>query len=291
MDKKTKCPHCGAHHSDREDDIWAQMMDGGKSDLCMNCNKPMGSPQDLPEEDAGEKIEKSVPASNDNQTTKFWGITLFLLCVVFFLNKKFNVFQSKEDIPHLIYEIVFVLVVSSAVAFGKTRQKLTYLLIWLGIFLVFMVGYSFRSEVTGVKNRVMAELLPDKGFQERANSIRFPVSADGHFYVRANVNGVPIRFLADTGASHIVLTPRDAEKIGIDATTLKFDRIYETANGRVRGSFIRISDFEVGGFHLKKIGASVNEVNMGESLLGMTFFKRLERYEVKDDMLTLYWKE
>jgi predicted aspartyl protease len=39
---------------------------------------------------------------------------------------------------------------------------------------------------------------------------------DGHFYIIAEVNGTPIMFLADTGASHIVLSPADAEKLGIE---------------------------------------------------------------------------
>ena len=60
-------------------------------------------------------------------------------------------------------------------------------------------------------------------------------------------------------------------------------------NGTVRGSSIRITDFRIGEIHLREIGASVNEAEMRNSLLGMTFFKRLKSYEVKNDVLTLYW--
>ena len=100
---------------------------------------------------------------------------------------------------------------------------------------------------------------------------------------------MPILFLADTGASHIVLAPGDARKLGIAIEDLSFDRVYHTANGTVRGSSIRIDEFRVGSIHLEDIVASVNEAEMGRSLLGMTFFKRLNSYEVHNDVLTLYW--
>jgi len=62
-------------------------------------------------------------------------------------------------------------------------------------------------------------------------------------------------------------------------------------NGTVRGSSIRIANLRTGEIHLKEIGASVNEAEIRNSLLGMTFFKRLKSYEVKNDVLTLFWSE
>jgi aspartyl protease family protein len=173
--------------------------------------------------------------------------------------------------------------------FEEVRQKLRNLSIWGGIVLLAMVGYSYRHEIAGVKDRVVATFAPATGFQESANAIGFPVSADGHFYIRAMVNGVPITFLADTGASHIVLSPGDADKLGLRPERLHFDRIYETANGTVRGSTISIDELAIGTFHMNDLMASVNEAPMRHSLLGMNFFSRLARYEVKADVLTLYW--
>ena len=154
-----------------------------------------------------------------------------------------------------------------------------------------IVGYSYRHELTGVKNKVLAELVPAKGVQSTLDSISFPVSSDGHFYIRAFVNEIPITFLVDTGASDIVLSPNDAKKLGFEISELKFNRIYETANGTVRGSSFRIDDLKIGAIQIKDMEASINEANMRNSLLGMTFFKQLRSYEVKNDVLTLYWLE
>ena len=170
------------------------------------------------------------------------------------------------------------------------RQNLKYLGIWSVIFLLVLVGYSYRHEVSAVKNRVMAELLPRKGFQGQQGSMSFPIAADGHFHIRATLDGTPMNFMVDTGASHIMLSAGDARKLGIRLDTLRFDRIYATANGRVPGALVRIGDFRVGDMHLKDVIVSVNKVAMNHSLLGMSFFKRLPRYEVHDDVLTLYWK-
>ncbi len=208
-----------------------------------------------------------------------------------YLNRTFNVFSLKEDSGQIIYEILLILIVSSTLASGKIRQNFGYLAVWAGIFLILITGYSYRHELSGVGEKILAELVPAKGFRKTPDSISFPVSSDGHFYIRAKVNGIPIIFLADTGASHIVLSPDDAGKLGIEIDTLNFDRFYATANGTVRGSSIRIADFRIGEIHLKEIGASVNEAKMRNSLLGMTFFKRLKSYEVKNDVLTLYWSE
>jgi aspartyl protease family protein len=234
----------------------------------------------------------------DSETKANWNFNISYFIVVFLLlglliglNRTFEVLTFKEDSGQLVYEILLILIVSSALASGKILQNLKYLAIWAGIFLILMTGYSYRYELSSIKEKVLADIIPAKGFQKTPDSISFPVSSDGHFYIRAAVNGIPVTFLADTGASDIVLSPSDAEELGFETDELRFDRFYETANGTVRGSSIRIADLKIGKIHLKEIGASVNEAEMRKSLLGMTFFRRLESYEVKKGVLTLYWSE
>ncbi|MCG8548909.1 MAG: TIGR02281 family clan AA aspartic protease, partial [Desulfobacterales bacterium] len=229
--------------------------------------------------------------SDRNFNTGFFIIAVLLSGLVIWLNRTFDVITLKEDSGRIAYEILAILIVSSGLASGKIGQNLKYLAIWAGIFLIMMTGYCYRHEMATIKDKVLAEFVPGKGFRKTPDSISFPVSSDGHFYIRAEVNGIPVTFLADTGASHIVLSPHDAEKLGIRKENLRFDRFYETANGTVRGSSIRIADFRAGTIHLKEIGASVNEAEMSNSLLGMTFFRRMKSYEVKNDVLTLFWNE
>jgi aspartyl protease family protein len=280
-DNIVACPHCGNANLQPSKD-WMRIMGGGESVCCSNCKEAIHWNQ------------TSGPSGSDKTNNRKFSISFFIISVlllgfVLYLNRTFAVLSFKKDLARIVYEVLIVLFVSSFLAYGKIGQKFKYLAIWAGIFLILMAGYSYRFELAGVKDKVLAEFIPAMGFQKDPNTISFPVSSDGHFHIRAEVNGIPITFLADTGASHIILSPGDAAKLGIRMDKLDFDRIYETANGNVRGASIQIADLRIGDIHLKAIGASVNGAEMRNSLLGMTFFKRLKSYEVKNDVLTLYW--
>jgi len=232
--------------------------------------------------------ESTMPCNN-HPRLRFAVIALALIALVSGLNLTFGTLSPKEDLGQIIYGFLMILITASALAFGNPGRKLRHLLIWFMIFVAGMVGYSYRHELSVAKERVLAELIPGRGIPKALHAANFPVSENGHFYIRATVNGTPVLFLADTGATGIVLSPKDAKKCGFRLSDLTFDRVFRTANGMVRGSSVRLDTMAVGAFRLEDIAASVNEAPMHESLLGMTFFERLERYEVNGDVLTLYW--
>lgn len=279
------CPHCGSKNNVTPE-TWMGIMNKSRSVCCHECSRRVDNVQGFISPVQGDKT-----GNNQKFNITFFLVSALLLCLIIYLNRIFNIFSIEKDWGQLAYEIVLVLVVSSALASGKIRKNFKYLAIWGGIFIVFLTGYSYRFELAGIRDRIMIELIPSKGIQEKPGAISFPVSSDGHFYIRAEVNGVPVIFLADTGASDIVLSPHDAARLGINLNDLHYDRFYETANGNVRGSSIQIDDLKISALHLKNIRASVNEAEMRNSLLGMTFFKRLKGYEVKNDLLTLYWEK
>ena len=221
---------------------------------------------------------------------KFLLIVVSLSCLVYYLNMKFPTLDFRDNPWQILYGMLVIVFVSWILAGGKIGKNLKYLFIWTGMFLILITGYSYRHELDHVRQRVVAEILPASGLQQSPGSVSFPVSSDGHYHIIAKVNGIPITFLADTGASNIVLSPADARKIGMNPATLTFDRVYQTANGEVRGSSFRIADLQIGKMHMENVAASVNEVHMANSLLGMSFFDRLAGYDVKRDILTLHWR-
>ena len=109
----------------------------------------------------------------------------------------------------------------------------------------------------------------------------------GHFVVEIEVNGIAIRFLVDTGASDVILSPADAARLGFNLSDLRYIRTYRTANGIVQGAPVRLDRVAVGPIALTNVRASVNGAPMRRSLLGMSFLSRLSGYEVRDDRLTL----
>ncbi len=277
-DKSNICPKCATENSPISD-AWLKMMNDSEPVRCANCNEPL-------HDSRNSDLDKSVGIGFFR---RFLSIAACLFGVIFFLNSSFDVLSMDKDLGSISYVIVLVLFISLMLAYGKLTQKFKQLSIWAGIFIIFIIGFSYRYELSIIKDKVLAELIPAKGYQNSIESISFPVSTDSHYYIRASVNGIPITFLVDTGASDIVLSPKDAEKLGYNKSELNFNRFYETANGKVRGSSIQLSEFEIGHIHLSKLDASINEAEMSNSLLGMTFFKKMNKFEFKNDLLTLYW--
>jgi clan AA aspartic protease (TIGR02281 family) len=111
----------------------------------------------------------------------------------------------------------------------------------------------------------------------------------GHFVVDAEVDGTPLTFLIDTGASDIVLSQADARQLGLEPRTLDYSRSYQTANGVVRAAPVQLRELRLGQLHLHDLDASVNERPLPVSLLGMSFLGRLQGYEVTDGRLILRW--
>jgi aspartyl protease family protein len=128
----------------------------------------------------------------------------------------------------------------------------------------------------------------NKPTDEVEKTVSFDAGSNGHFYVPAALNGKNVDFIADTGASDIFLTQEDAKKIGISTYNLNYSLIYNTANGQVKAAQTNVQSLAVGPIVLNNIPVSISENNGGVSLLGMAFFNKLSRYEVKEGKLTLY---
>lgn len=114
-------------------------------------------------------------------------------------------------------------------------------------------------------------------------------NANGHFVVEAEVNGTPITFVVDTGATDIIISADDAARAGFRPHQLNFSKSYRSANGIVRGAPVRLRSLRVGQIEMYDVEASVNEVDIGISLLGVAFLSRLDGYQVEGNKLVMAW--
>jgi len=112
-------------------------------------------------------------------------------------------------------------------------------------------------------------------------------SSDGHFWADGEVNGRSVRFLVDTGATAVALTPEDAQKLGIDTAQLNYGYKVVTAGGQIRAASVRIASITVAGARLDNVDALVIEKGLDTSLLGMTYLGRLSRFEATRGALVL----
>ena len=122
---------------------------------------------------------------------------------------------------------------------------------------------------------------------EGGQAVVFRRARGGHFIVEADVDGVTIPFLVDTGASDLVLSPADAQRLGFDLARLRYDRVFITANGRVKAASVVLSTVAIGPIVVHNVRASVNGVAMEGSLLGLSFLDRIGGYRVERNTLTL----
>jgi aspartyl protease family protein len=122
-----------------------------------------------------------------------------------------------------------------------------------------------------------------------ANTISYRPDRAGHVYLEAAVNGVPIRFIVDTGASFVTLRPEDARAAGIGGADLHFTMRSATANGQVRVAPVTLRELRLGQLTMEDVDAVVVESAMPISLLGVSFLKRLDGYEMRDGALVMSW--
>jgi aspartyl protease family protein len=111
-------------------------------------------------------------------------------------------------------------------------------------------------------------------------------SQDGLFYVDARVNGRPVRFLVDTGASHVTLSARDAARVGLDPAATRYAAM-ETANGRTSVRWTRLGRVELAGRRVEDLPAAVMDNGLDVSLLGQDMLSRLDSVTITGDRLNL----
>jgi aspartyl protease family protein len=194
-----------------------------------------------------------------------------------------------STIAEIVISLSFVvLLISGLIARrrGAGGMMFKYATAWIVIAAVLLIAYGMKDEAVQLGRKLLAELVPSMGLQGD-NAMSFRASSNGHFMVEALVDGKPIQFMVDSGASDVTLSLRDAERLGMDRASLKFDRTYQTANGVVRGAPVRLKRVEIGSVVVDDVRASVNEAPMGTSLLGMSFLSRLSAWRVEGDRLTL----
>lgn len=197
---------------------------------------------------------------------------------------------SPSDKQNAIYFIILLIPMILGIFSNRNMtigKMMKYCGVWLGFCLVFIIGYSYRYELIGVKNRVTAELNPSKVMVNQQGQLVLQAANDGHFYLDAMVNKKPLRFMVDTGASSISLSIADATLLGIDIEKLSFNIRYETANGTIFGAPVTLAEFEAAGLKFQDVKAAVNGGKLDVSLLGMSFLRKFKRFEFSEDKLIL----
>lgn len=163
-------------------------------------------------------------------------------------------------------------------------RVMTYALAWIAIFGAGFVLFTFRDNLDYVWQRIRAEAT---GAPVReGKELRVPMAIDGHFWIPAEVNGVRVRFLVDSGATMTTVDQAIAAKAQIDVQGAPHE-VVKTGNGFVRVAVGQVSDFEVG--PMVRHNFAVHVTNNGDDLnvLGMNFLSTLQSWGVEGRWLVM----
>lgn len=119
-------------------------------------------------------------------------------------------------------------------------------------------------------------------------SLTLAANRQGHFQTDARVNGRPMGFMVDTGASVVVLRASAAAQAGIRPIPADYTVTASTANGEVKAAPARLDRVEIGDITIFDVPAMVlPDTVLSQNLLGVSFLSRLKRYEVANGRMVL----
>ncbi|WP_099866709.1 retropepsin-like aspartic protease family protein [Pararhizobium haloflavum] len=219
------------------------------------------------------------------------GILAAGLAILFFNHGAGTSFGlANDEFARLV--MLVALVGAGVVRRGNLGEAARNALIWLVIILALATLYLYRYDLQAVGTRLSAGLMPGSAVTrqtaEGETEVIVRKGLGGHFQIEAEIDGTPVDFLVDTGATTIALTYRDAERLGLDPQTLAFSRTVMTANGPARAAPVRLRQITIGPIVRHDVRATVSaEGALGQSLLGMNFLGDLSSFSMQRDELVL----
>jgi len=190
--------------------------------------------------------------------------------------------MASDQIGQLAYLILLGIAVGGyfvAQARGNLGRTAQQAAVWGLIFIGVIAGVGLWGDISNTVAPRQSVTGPGR--------IEVPLGPDGHYHLTLQVNGKPVDFVVDTGASDIVLSQQDAARVGLDPSKLIYSGNASTANGTVRTADVRIDSLRLGDITDRNLRVSVNEGVMDGSLLGMAYLGRFQHIEISGRTLIL----
>jgi aspartyl protease family protein len=111
-----------------------------------------------------------------------------------------------------------------------------------------------------------------------------PRARDGHYYLRGSIQGQPIVFMVDTGASSVAVSAAFARRAGLPRG---YPLRFSTANGSTEGELVSGQTVEAGGLRVSNIDVGVG-INVGQDdmgLLGQSYLRHVEVLQADDRLI------
>jgi aspartyl protease family protein len=221
-------------------------------------------------------------------------VTLVLLVINHESGETFGI--PNGDLAQAVVLIAILIFISAGVLGRQigVGTIMRSMLGWAAAILIVAGLYASRDQLGIFAGRLLGALAPGLPITGHLSGEANPEAVsvfragDGHFAIRADVDGVPLTLLVDTGASFLTLTHKDARTVGFDPDRLDYSVPIRTANGSMTAAAILIGKITVGSIERRNVRALVAPPqSLEQSLLGMTFLNTLNGYAISGDRLVL----
>ncbi|MEN3747788.1 TIGR02281 family clan AA aspartic protease [Sphingomonas sp. HF-S3] len=185
----------------------------------------------------------------------------------------------------LIVAVLVLLFAARLVSGGFSLRGLVQgLLTWAAIGLIGFIAFTHQREIAAFLSRVSDGIGVEKQVVE-GDTVRIPMSRDGHFWAKVRINGIERRMLIDSGATITAISVKTAAESAIEPGRMPV--VLETANGSIQAQSGRADRVQIGPLLTRNLDVVVAP-NFGEfDVLGMNFLSRLKSWRVEGDTLVL----
>ncbi len=132
--------------------------------------------------------------------------------------------------------------------------------------------------------------VPQIGLPEQVvegGETRIPLARDGHFWLRAELNGAPANFLVDTGATLTAVSSGLAERAGLEPRRGGLPVTVGTANGPVAAELATAEELRFGNVSARGLDVVIAPTLGDTNVVGMNLLSRLASWRVEGDTMIL----
>lgn len=192
------------------------------------------------------------------------------------------------DALNLVYLLLCLVLVGSALAVRRAPigQTLKMALAWVIIFAVGFAIFALRDDFSALGRRLMAEVTGEADQRAEGAALRIRRADDGHFWINGEVNGRPVRFLVDSGATVTTLSGGTAASVGVIPSGGP-GVLVDTANGTALDQRGTASRLKIGPIEREDFSVFISSHQQDTNLLGMNFLSTLRSYAVEGNVLVL----
>ncbi|MCY7339070.1 MAG: TIGR02281 family clan AA aspartic protease [Sphingomonas bacterium] len=162
-------------------------------------------------------------------------------------------------------------------------KLLVVALAWVAIFGAGFILFTFRDDLGWVAQRLRTEATGEPIVAGR--EVRIPMAIDGHFWISGEINGAPVKFLVDSGATVTTIDRATALNAGAEVGVAR-DRMVRTGNGTIRVAAGRAQRLSIAGIDREDVALHIADGD-DMNVLGMNFLSTLSRWSVEGRWLIL----